>query len=395
MTLPLAVALDGAGWHPAAWREQNARPRDLFTARYWADLVRTAEDGGIDLVTIEDSLGLQSSAFGRPDDRVDQVRGRLDASLIASFVAPLTNRIGLVPTITTTHPEPFHVATTVQTLDYASRGRAGWRAQVSGSPFEAKHFGRREFPEFTIESLRGPAGEAVLRELFDEAADAIEVVRRLWDSWEDDAIIRDAATGRFIDREKLHYIDFAGERFSVKGPSITPRSPQGQPLVAVLAHQTIPYELAARGADIVFGTPFDEAGARGILGEIRDAESRVGRTGRPLEAWADVVVVLEETTAAARAVLDRLDERAGAPLASDALVFAGTPADLVDLLESWRAVGYTGFRLRPARLPDDLRQIVEHVRPRVAAPADAPTLRERLGFEPAANRYTDTEENAA
>ena len=74
-------------------------------------------------------------------------------------------------------------------------------------------------------------------DLFDEATDAVEVVRRLWDGWEDDAVIRDVATGRFVDRDKLHYIDFAGKHFSVKGPSITPRPPQGQPVVTALAHQ--------------------------------------------------------------------------------------------------------------------------------------------------------------
>ena len=95
--LHLAVALDGAGWHPAAWREPDARPRELFTAGYWADLVTEAERGLLDLVTIEDALGLQS-ATRRPDERTDQVRGRLDAVLVAARVAPLTRHIGLVPT---------------------------------------------------------------------------------------------------------------------------------------------------------------------------------------------------------------------------------------------------------------------------------------------------------
>jgi alkanesulfonate monooxygenase SsuD/methylene tetrahydromethanopterin reductase-like flavin-dependent oxidoreductase (luciferase family) len=100
--------------------------------------------------------------------------------------------------------------------------------------------------------------DADLEDLFDEAADAVDVVRRLWDSWEDDAVIRDVATGRFVDRDKLHYIDFTGRFFSVKGPSITPRPPQGQPVVAVLAHAPRVYEFAARSADLVFVTPTDD-----------------------------------------------------------------------------------------------------------------------------------------
>ncbi|TFV98052.1 LLM class flavin-dependent oxidoreductase [Leifsonia flava] len=394
MTRTIAVALDGAGWHPAAWRESDARPRELFTARYWLDLVRTAEKGGVDFVTIEDSLGLQSAAFARPDDRIDQVRGRLDALLIASFVAPLTSRIGLIPTVTTTHTEPFHVATALQTLDFASLGRAGWRPQVSGSATDASLIGRRSFPPLTIDQLSTAEGIALQESLFGEAREAIEVVRRLWDSWEDDAIIRDASTGRFIDRDKLHYADFEGEYFSVKGTSITPRSPQGQPLVTVLAHQRIPYELAATSADIVYVTPRTDAAATFIRDEVRDAEARVGRAGRPLSLYADLVVLLEDSPAAARSALDRLDEQNGTPLASDALIFAGTPDGLIDQLDAWTALGYDGFRLRPARLPHDLVAITEKVLPRLgredAAASDGRTLRERLGFGRAENRHAST-----
>src|SRR5271154_5680011 len=93
--LHLSVALDGAGWHSAAWRQPEARPAELFTARYWVDLVAEAEQGLIDFVTIEDSLALQSSRYDRPDGRTDQVRGRLDAVLVAARVAPLVSHIGL------------------------------------------------------------------------------------------------------------------------------------------------------------------------------------------------------------------------------------------------------------------------------------------------------------
>ena len=97
------------------------------------------------------------------------------------------------------------------------------------------------------------------------------MVRRLWDSWEDDAVIRDVATGRFVDRDKLHYIDFDGKYFSVKGPSITPRPPQGQPVVAALAHALPIYEFASRSADLVFITPQDDDSLRAILDEVAQA----------------------------------------------------------------------------------------------------------------------------
>jgi len=123
--LRLAVALDGAGWHPAAWREPSARPGELFSAGYWADLAREAEAGLLDFLTIEDSLGLQSEGrFGDPGDRAGQVRGRLDAVLVAARIAPLTQFIGLIPAAVTTHTEPFHLSTSIATLDYVSAGRA-------------------------------------------------------------------------------------------------------------------------------------------------------------------------------------------------------------------------------------------------------------------------------
>src|SRR5271156_3666312 len=219
----LAVALDGAGWHPAAWREADARPDELFDAGYWADLVAESERGLLDFVTIEDSLTLQSDHPFEPDERIDRVRGRLDALLIAARVAPLTQRIGLIPTVTVTHTEPFHASKSVATLDYVSTGRAGVRVAISARPDAAAHFGRRTLPHLSADPNNDPAAQQQVSEYFAEAADYVEVLRRLWDSWEDDAEIRDVATGRFVDRRKLHYIDFEGRWFSVKGPSITPR----------------------------------------------------------------------------------------------------------------------------------------------------------------------------
>jgi alkanesulfonate monooxygenase SsuD/methylene tetrahydromethanopterin reductase-like flavin-dependent oxidoreductase (luciferase family) len=186
--LHLAVALHATG-------------DEAFSAEHWAGLVREAEEATLDFVTFGDSLG------GEPG---------LDAVLTAARVAPLTSRIGLVPTAVVTHTEPFHLSKAIATLDYVSRGRAGVQLDIAPDPLHAKHFGRR----------------TDLTDLWEEAADYAEVLRRLWDSWEDDAEIRDAATGRFIDREKLHHIDFEGRWFSVRGPSITPRPPQGHPLIA-------------------------------------------------------------------------------------------------------------------------------------------------------------------
>ncbi|WP_151770023.1 LLM class flavin-dependent oxidoreductase [Streptomyces abyssomicinicus] len=394
--LHLAVALDGAGWHPAAWREPESRPRELTTARYWADLITEAERGLLDLVTLEDGLAPQSSHPFRRDDRTDRVRGRLDAVLTAARVAPLTRHIGLVPTVVTTHTEPFHISKAIATLDHVSSGRAGVRVKVSARSDEAAHFGRRDIPPVDLSDLDGPASAAVVAELFDEAADHVEVVRRLWDSWEDDAEIRDVATGRFIDRDKVHHIDFRGRHFDVKGPSITPRPPQGQPLVTALAHATVPYRLVARAADIGYVTPHDVDDARAVTEEIHAEQAAAGREGEPLHVFGDLVVFLDETPARAAARRDRLDDLAGEEYTSDAEIFTGTPAQLADLLLHWREGGLTGFRLRPAVAAHDLRAITRGLVPELRGrnvfrrAYEADTLRGLLGLARPASRYAST-----
>jgi alkanesulfonate monooxygenase SsuD/methylene tetrahydromethanopterin reductase-like flavin-dependent oxidoreductase (luciferase family) len=395
--LHLAVALDEAGWHPAAWRDASAGPAaGLFTARHWAELVTEAERGLLDFVTFEDALAPQSSRFDGPDDRTDQVRGRLDAVLVAARVAPLTRHIGLVPTVVVTHTEPFHLSKAVATLDHVARGRAGVRVRVSVRADEAAHFGRRTLPHLTPGTLNTPEGARATAELFREAGDYVEVARRLWDSWEDDAEIRDAATGRFVDRGRLHYIDFEGPHFSVKGPSITPRPPQGQPVVTALAHSSVPYALLGQAADVGYVTPHDTDEARAIVAEVHTARAAAGRSGEPLHVFGDLVVFLAGTAGAAADRKARLDELAGAAFASDAEVFTGTPEGLADLLLERRHAGLSGFRLRPGVHGHDLPAITRGLVPELQRRGafrrayESGTLRGLLGLARPANRYATT-----
>lgn len=333
----------------------------MTSGRYWSGLAATAERGLLDFVTFDDALTPQRRR--RPDIEPRWLAGRPDAVLVASRVAPVTSHIGLIPVATVTHTEPFHVSKAIATLDFISHGRAGWQVRVSGTAHEAELFGRRD--------IRGA-------NLFDEASDAVEVARRLWDSWEDDAVIRDVATGRFVDRDKLHYIDFVGKSFSVKGPSITPRPPQGQPVVTALAHAKQIYEFASRSADLVFITPKDDSSLREIIGEIAQAG------GTDLKVYADVFVSFTGIT----------DQR------SDALVFDGTPSELVDLIVGWQRLGVEGVRLRPAVNATDLPTIVDDVVPLLQATGrfrtayrDGETLRERLGLPIAVNRFAKVEQS--
>jgi alkanesulfonate monooxygenase SsuD/methylene tetrahydromethanopterin reductase-like flavin-dependent oxidoreductase (luciferase family) len=356
--LQLGVALDGYGWHPQAWRAtltSDPAVPSVLSGRYWAELAATAERGLLDFLTIDDTLMPQP---GRRE-RIDPTRlaGRADAVLVAARIAPATQHIGLIPVATVTHTEPFHVSKSIATLDYVSHGRAGWQPRVSATTHEAALFGRRDGSQIR---------------LFDEAVEYVDVVRRLWDSWEDDAIIRDVATGRYVDVDKLHYIDFAGKHFSVKGPSITPRPPQGQPVVAALAHVRPAYEFAAAGADVVFVTPTDGAAVKGILNEVHAAGGSV------LKVFADVVVSFG----------------GDGDFRSDALVFAGSATELVDMLLDWQGLGIDGARLRPAVNATDLSVIVDEVVPLLQRAGrfrtgyrHGETLRARLRLPVAPNRY--------
>ncbi len=376
--LHLAVALDGTGWHPASWREPDARPADLLRAPYWVDLIAEAERGLVDFVTIEDAFTPQYDDPSRRDHRVDRVRGRLDAVLIASRVAPLTRHIGLVPTAVVTHTEPFHLSKAIATLDYVSSGRSGVLVQVTDSPEAARHFGRRDITK------------ASWLDLVTEAADYVEVLRRLWDSWEDDAEIRDVQTGRFVDRKKLHYIDFEGATFSVRGPSITPRPPQGQPIVAALTHGEATHALIAGSADVGFITAHT---ATEVTAIVDDISSRTEADKPPVRVFADLVVFLDENAGLAHSRRHRLDDLAGSEFTSDAEVFVGSPGQLADRIEDWHSAGASGFRLRPATLPHDLTQITRKLIPELSrrgvsrSANGTTTLRETLGLPRPANRY--------
>ncbi|MEU7032947.1 LLM class flavin-dependent oxidoreductase [Streptomyces sp. NPDC046237] len=374
--LHLAVALDGAARHPAAWRrEPGARSRDTPAPGSWDDLVTEAESGLLDFVTIEGGPGPRSSYPTEPDEPADQRRGRLDAVLVAARLARRTRHIGLVPTVVATHTEPFHVAKAIATLDHVSNGRAGLRIRVSARRGEAAPIGRRTFPRLRAVDRDTPAGRELIAELFDEAAHHVEVVRRLWDSGEDEGEIRD-----------VH---------GVRGSSATPRPPQGQPVVSASAHGSVPYGLVGRSADIAYVTPRDAEHARAVVAEVRSAQADAGRAGEPLHVFGDLVVFLDADPAAAEDRRARLGGLAGEAHTGGATVFAGTPGHLADLLLEWRATGLTGFRLRPGAIAHDLERITRELVPELQRRGafrrsyEADTLRGLLGLgRPAERRGT-------
>ena len=233
------------------------------SAAHHVAAAQAVADSGADLVFWADS-------FVPPEPAAPPT---LDAVAIAARAAPVVSGIGLVPTVTVTHTEPFHVSKAIATLDLVSQGRAGWQVAVSRTEEEALLFGRK------------PAAPPAL--LWREAAEAVEVVVRLWDSWEDDAVIRDLPTGRYVDRERLHYIDFVGEFFSVKGPSITPRSPQAHPLV-VVRDEPDALPVVARWADVVRVAAPDLAAAHTAREQVRAVVAGAGRDPDAVAVLLDV-----------------------------------------------------------------------------------------------------------
>lgn len=338
----IAVELDADGAHPAASTVLSgaASPRRL------AERVAQAERFGFTAATFDDS----------PLPVGDIVR--LDAVQRAAFAAPLTSAIGLVPVAHVAFSEPFHVATQLASLDWASNGRAGWIAEASASAREAAAYGRE------------PLADDALRR---ERDDVIEVARRLWDSWDDDAVIQDAATGRYLDADRLHYVDFEGERFSVKGPLITPRPPQGQLVVVAPA--------GAAGVDVVLVT--------GTSVEAVAAAASTARAAGAPRVWAEIEVVLDARGVSARRRLDALGEWAP----TDRLRYAGEASGLVALIVDLSA-SVDGVRLRIAELDVDLeeagRAVVPALRGRLAyrSPLPGRTLRDALGLARPSNRYT-------
>ncbi|WP_020016638.1 LLM class flavin-dependent oxidoreductase [Promicromonospora sukumoe] len=366
----MGLDADGAGAHPAAAAVTGLAGPDLVSGARLARTVRQAENAGLTFVSFTDAL--LPAVPGSP------ASARLESVTRAAFVSRTTSAIGLVPQVPTTYPEPFHVAAQLASLDIAAGGRAGWIAAVTRDAATADAYGR-----------------PVVGDLAREARDVVRVVRDLWDSWEDDAVIRDVTTGRYIDRDRVHHVDFEGESFSVKGPLITPRPPQGQ-LVVLAADGDVP-PLLDGAEPLVDVTLVGGAGVGAASGNAEAARERSPRAG------VDIEVVLD---AGGRTGADRLAVLDGStpagvrsPWDTRALRHVGSAAGLVALLTELATPGpdsrrpVDGVRLLPAVLDVDLPVLARDVLPAlraarlVAAPRPGATLRESLGLPRPANRY--------
>ncbi|GAA3599717.1 LLM class flavin-dependent oxidoreductase [Klugiella xanthotipulae] len=370
----IGVELDGTGAHPAAWRDAAISPRESLSPRYLARVAAEADRAGFSFLTLEDAPVTPETAA--PDAPAGSqlsprpgVTARLDALQRAAYVAPLTGSIGLVPFADAVYVEPFHLAAQLASLDIASAGRAGWVVLAEEFPGAAEAV-----------SWLPAAGDDLPREATDTAA----VSRLIWDSWQDDAVIRSVETGHYIDPERLHYVRYRGERFSVTGPGITPRPTQGHPVVFGRADR-----VAARQLEVAFVS----AAHPTIV-----AERALELTGQVPRVVAELEVVLDARGERAAARLARLDAHTPAHTpdhtggVSARGRFVGTAAGLVEHLTEYADVVH-GVRLLPAVTDVDLPEIARAVLPELRrrglfrSPVAGDTLRDTLGLDRPSNTF--------
>jgi len=261
--IKLGAFLPGGGQHVAAWRHPDAPADGATNFEFHKQLALTAERGLFDAYFLADNLTV---GLGAREGGNGKIAGFEPVTLFAAL-APLTKHLGFIATASTTYEEPYTLARKFASLDLLSNGRAGWNVVTSAGDDTARNFNREAQPNHA--------------ERYARAHEHVETVKALWDSWEDDAFIRDKKTGRFYDKDKLHDVDHKGEHFSVKGPLNVPRPVQGHPEVVQAGQSEDGRGLAAASAEVIFTAHQNLASAQEFY---RDIKARVAEAGRDRSA---------------------------------------------------------------------------------------------------------------
>ena len=273
----------GTGNHTAGWRHPGADDSFLDMSVNQR-IAAIAERGLFDLLFVGD--GLSANLSSHPSFTV-----RLEPLTMLAALAMTTSRLGLGATMSTTYSDPYTVARAFASLDHISNGRAAWNAVTTAAAASGGNFGRAH-----------PDHE----KRYGRAQEFIEVVRGLWDCWDDDAIIRDLATGRYLDPSRIRALNHVGEHFSVRGPMNMARSPQGQPVILQAGGSERGQDLAARSADVVFSVVQDLDEAKGAYASLKERVRRYGRNPDHVTILPGVMPIVGKTDAHAFEILNTL-----------------------------------------------------------------------------------------
>jgi len=282
--LHLGVFVLGTGNHMAGWRYDGAYTTHMELP-VMQEIGRIAERGKFDLLFISDSMAMD------PTDH-PSFMCRFEPTTLITALAATTTHIGLGATVSSSFSEPYNVARIFGSIDHISGGRSAWNVVTSSNPKAALNFNLDEH----IEHERR----------YERANEFVDVVRGLWDCWEDGAIVADKVTGRFIDADKVRSLNHRGRFFKVRGPLNMSRCPQGHPVIIQAGGSPSGLELAARTADVVFSVVQELGPAKAAYANLKGRMAKYGRAPEALAVLPGVMPIIGDSDAQAREILAKL-----------------------------------------------------------------------------------------
>ncbi|ALX47516.1 monooxygenase [Lentibacillus amyloliquefaciens] len=280
--LKMGTMIHGVGEKMSDWRHPEIPVDASVSLEFYIKQVQKSEEGKFDFVFIADALCINEHSN-------PHYLNRFEPLTILSALAAVTSHIGLVGTLSTTYSEPFSAARQFSSLDMLSGGRAGWNVVTSGLEKTALNFSRKveEHPDHTTR--------------YKKASEFIDVMQGLWNSWEENAFIRDKATGTFIDTEKMHELNHVGEFFSVKGPLNIARSRQGEPVIFQAGSSADGRELAAKKAETVFAIMTSIKKAQHYYRDLKQRVTMYGRNPESVHVMQGISPIICQTEEEAEA----------------------------------------------------------------------------------------------
>ena len=300
------------GTHPAGWRYPGATSGRAFDVDYVVELARQAEDAKFDFFFLGDRLAT-GAEYGYTNT---SVLARPEPFTLAGYLATKTSRIGLVITANTTYSEPFNIARLTASLDHITAGRSSWNVVTGADPRAAANFSRAQ---------HGDADER-----YDRADEFVSLVRRLWDTWEDGAFVRNKETGEFVNGALIRALNHTGPAFQVRGPLNLSRPPQGHPVVLHAGTSQRSRQLAARQADVVFGAAATVEDGLVYASDLRARAAALGRDPARLLVLPGLTPLVGTSLEEARAIHDQLNELI---VLDDDIRFGGAGPDAWPLAE--------------------------------------------------------------